>query len=312
MKKNEMFSADDLVTLSNILEAGTLAEAARRIGMSRATLSLRVKNMEKKIGVQLFRRNTHSLIPTTHGATLCEQGAMIKNVMSQATEAIYHDANVLSGSVHLCAPVGFGSEILKQWLFEFSELYPRVQLRITLENAVDDLVSRNIDVSVRVATHPADDVIAKRIRGPKYGLYGSARSTQKYGRTANLENISDLPLLVSEFVGRKGVVVARRGREKRIIDVNPRLVTSNFLLMRDAAAYGLGWAFLPDYLASTSGFDQVLINALPDWQFDAYGAHLYVVRLSERHQSPIAKTLADFICKKAHEDSIAAVPPTTA
>lgn len=302
MKKNELFTANDLIVLSDILEAGSFAEAARRMGISRATLSLRVKKMEQQIGVQLFRRNTHSLIPTEHGDKLCQQGGIIKHTMKKATETIHKDANVLSGSVHICAPVGFGTEILKYWIFEFADLYPRVKVRITMENGVDDLVSRNIDVSVRVATHPAEDVIAKQIGTLKYGLFGSVKSVEKYGNSPSFDNISELPLLVSDFVGRKGVVVARRGNEKKIVDINPRLVTSNFLLMREAAAHGIGWTFLPEYLATSSGFDRILMNALPEWQFDAYGEHLYVVRLSERHQSPVVKILVDFICRKAMED----------
>lgn len=301
MAKTDFLAANDLVLLSEVLNAGSLAEAARRLAVTRASLSLRVKNMEEKSGVQLFRRNTHSIIPTETGAALCAQGAAIRELVQEATEGIQQRAGVLSGSIHVCVPTGFGTEFVKFWLFDFARQHPDVTVRVTVENGVDDLVARNIDVSVRVATKPAEDVIATKIRSIKYGLYAASSIVAETGVPTDPSELEGLPLLVSDFVGRRGRILAARDGEKRLVDINPRLVTSNFLLIRDAIASGIGWGFLPDYLGRAFAEQASFINALADWSFEAYGASIYVVRLSERHQSPVAKAMADYIVFRASE-----------
>lgn len=298
MKKLSVLSANDLVLLSEISEAGSLAEAARRVGGTRAALSLRVKTMEKKCGVQLFRRNTHAIVPTEIGAVLCSRGTVIRELTQEAAEGIQQRTGVLSGNVHVCIPTGYGTEIVKVWIFEFAKIHPDVTVRLTIENAVDDLVARNIDVSVRVATKPEEGVIATKIRNIKYGLYG-ARIIADAGVPGDPSELEKLPMLVSDFVGRRGRILAEREGERRLVDINPRLITSNFLLIRDAIYAGIGWGFLPDYLEGASDSEEPLINALSTWKFEPYGMSIYVVRLSERHQSPVVKAMADYIMHRA-------------
>ncbi len=297
MKPIPTLTANDLVLLSDVLDAGSFAAAARLSGVTRASLSLRVKSIEARSGVQVFRRSTHALVPTSAGRLLCERGSAIRELTLTAEAGVQQQTGQLSGGVHVCLPTGYGFAVVKSWLFEFSQRHPGVVLRVTMENGMDDLVGRNVDVSVRVATTPAEDVIATKILDVSYGLYASMATVQMTGVPQEPAAISALPMLVSDFVGRKGRILAIREGREQWVDVNPRIVTSNFTLIREAIEAGMGWGFLPDYMVAAEA--RHLVSALDSWRFCAYGSSIFVVRLSERHQSPAAKALADFIVSRA-------------
>lgn len=300
MSKGHELTANDLVTIAEVIEAGSLAEAARRSGQTRASLSLRIKNLERRSGIQLFRRNTQAVVPTGAGMSLGERGRSIRQIMAGATEESADRTGDLKGQVHVCLPTGFGTQVAKSWIFDFSSLHPNVVVRLTMENGVDNLVERNIDVSLRVASSPAPDVIATRVMDIRYGLYGSRTAVANTGVPTLPADIERLPMLVSDFVGRRRQVLARNGQEEVTVGVNPRLITSNFLLIKDAILSGLGWGFLPEYLAGGRRSGQ-LVSALDQWQFDAYGSSLFVIRLAERHQSAVAKALATYLIERAVE-----------
>lgn len=303
MTKATELTANDLVTLAEVIDAGSLAEAARRSGLTRASLSLRIKGIEERSGIQLFRRNTQAVVPTEAGTSLGERGRAIRQIMAEAVEENVSTSGPLRGQVHVCVPTGFGTEVAKNWIFDFCAKNPGVVAQITVENGVDNLVERNIDVSLRVATSPHPDVIATKVRGIRYGLYGSARSISESGIPQHPIDIERLPMLVSNFVGRRGQIHARSGCEEVVADVNPRLITSNFLLIKDAILAGLGWGFLPDYLAKREQPGDGLVRVLDKWIFDAYGSSMFVIRLAERHQSRAAKGLADFLISRASEEA---------
>ncbi len=73
MFDNQSMDLTGLVLLVDILDAGNLSSAARKLKVSRANVSYHLQQLEKSVGVQLVRRTTRRIEPTEIGQTLYRQ-----------------------------------------------------------------------------------------------------------------------------------------------------------------------------------------------------------------------------------------------
>ena len=77
-----------LTLLVEILDAGNLSEAARRLKMTRANVSYHLNQLERSIGQQLVRRTTRRVEPTEIGLRLYEHGVVIRNELQAARDSV--------------------------------------------------------------------------------------------------------------------------------------------------------------------------------------------------------------------------------
>src|SRR5690554_7780043 len=130
--------AQALVLLAEIVEAGNLSLAARRLKMSRANISYHLAQLEKNMGQQLLRRTTRRLEPTEVGFRLYQHGCIIRDELLAARESVASLGKGLHGSVRMSMPTGFGNLVMSGWMIEFKRLYPEISLNLRFENRVDD------------------------------------------------------------------------------------------------------------------------------------------------------------------------------
>src|SRR5690349_7471841 len=101
-----------------IVEAGNLSEAARRLHMSGANVSHRLGQFERELGQQLLRRTTRRIEPTEIGLRLYAHGCAIRNELQAASEAVAL-GHSLQGRVRLSVPSGYGQLVMSDWLVDF-------------------------------------------------------------------------------------------------------------------------------------------------------------------------------------------------
>ena len=157
---------NSLTLLVDILDAGNLSEAARRLKMSRANVSYHLNQLERSVGLQLVRRTTRRVEPTEIGLRLYEHGRTIRNALLAAHESVATLGQSLQGRVRLSVPSGYGQIVMSDWLIAFKRLYPGIVLDVMFENRVEDLLRDEVDIAVRV--------MGKRIRTKQLRIPGAA------------------------------------------------------------------------------------------------------------------------------------------
>ena len=150
-----------LTLLVEILDAGNLSEAARRLKMSRANVSYHLSAFERAVGLQLVRRTTRRIEPTEIGLQLYEHGRKIRNELEAARESVATLGQSLQGRVRLSVPSGYGQMVMSPWLIDFKRAYPGIVLDVAFENRVVDLLRDEVDIAVRVMSDPPDHLVAR-------------------------------------------------------------------------------------------------------------------------------------------------------
>ena len=105
-----------LTLLVEILDAGNLSAAARRLKMSRANVSYHLNQLERSVGAQLVRRTTRRAEPTEIGLRLYQHGLAIQGELLAARESVTTLGQSLQGRVRLSVPSGYGQLVMSGWL----------------------------------------------------------------------------------------------------------------------------------------------------------------------------------------------------
>src|SRR6516225_7482545 len=123
-----MLNLESVVTFDSIADAGSLAGAARRLGLSKSVVSARLSELERSLGVKLIRRTTRALTLTQEGGAFYGRAQQILRDVEATANEIAARRGSLAGSLRISAPVGFGNLHLGPALFGFLARYPDVDM----------------------------------------------------------------------------------------------------------------------------------------------------------------------------------------
>lgn len=290
-----------LTLLVEIIDAGNLSQAARKLKMTRANVSYHLNSLERSIGQQLVRRTTRRVEATEIGLRLYEHGQTIRNEMMAAQESIASLGQSLQGRVRLSVPSGYGQLVMSQWLLEFKRLYPGIVLDVVFENRVEDLIRDEVDIAVRVMSEPPQHLVARDLGAMHYVVCASRAWAEAHGMPADLDALSNVPLIASAVVSRQLRVTAYQGIERHEVIVEPTLISENYLFLRQAVLAGLGIGMVPDYVVQQDVERGDVVTALHDWRLSIFGTRMYMLYMPNRHHTRAASTFIEFMLERAHQ-----------
>lgn len=288
-----------LTLLVQILDAGNLSEAARRLKMSRANISYHLNQLEKSIGQQLVRRTTRRVEPTEIGLKLYEHGLRIQNELTAARESITTLGQRLQGRVRLSVPSGYGQLVMSPWLLDFKRQYPGIVLDVMFENRVEDLMRDEVDVAVRVLSEPPQNLVARDMGVVRYVACASRAFAEAQGLPQQLDDLRTMPLITAAVIGRQLRVAAYWRDERHEVLLEPSLISENFLFLRQAVQAGLGIGLVPDYVVQDEVDRGEVVTSLDEWRLSIFGTHMHLLYMPNRHHTRAMATFIDFVLAKA-------------
>lgn len=292
---------NSLSLLVEIVEAGNLSEAARRLRMSRANVSYRLNQFERTLGQQLLRRTTRRIAPTEIGQRLYEHGRSIRDELLAARESVSLLGQSLVGRVRLSVPSGYGQLVMSQWLIAFKRLYPGIVLDVVFENRIEDLMRDEVDIAVRVMSEPPQNLVARDMGPVHYVACASAAYAAAHGMPAALEDLRSAPLITSAVAGRQLRVAAYLGGERHEVLLEPTLISENFLFLRQSIRAGLGIGIVPDYVVQEDMRRGEVVSTLDEYRLSIFGTHMYMLYMPNRHRTRAASTFIDFMLAQAQQ-----------
>ena len=290
-----------LTLLVEILDAGNLSEAARRLKMSRANVSYHLNAFERTVGLQLVRRTTRRIEPTEIGLQLYEHGRRIRTELEAARESVAALGQSLQGRVRLSVPSGYGQMVMAPWLIDFKRAYPGIVLDVAFENRVVDLLRDEVDIAVRVMSEPPDNLVARDMGPLHYVACASRAYADEHSLPSQLEDLGSLPVITSGVVGRQLRLTAYLHGERHEVPLSPTLTSENFAFLREAILAGLGIGLVPDYVMQDAVASGDVVTALDDWKLSIFGTQMFMLYMPNRHHTRAASTFIEFMLDKARQ-----------
>nr|WP_284504666.1 MULTISPECIES: LysR family transcriptional regulator [unclassified Caballeronia] len=290
-----------MTLLVEILDAGNLSEAARRLKMTRANVSYHLNQLEKSVGLQLVRRTTRRVEPTELGLKLYEHGRSIRNALFAAQESVSTLGQGLQGRVRLSVPSGYGQLVMSEWLIAFKREYPDIVLDVMFENRVEDLLRDEVDIAVRVMPEPPPSLVARDMGPVRYVACASSAYAETHGMPTRLEQLGVVPVITATVVGKQTRVAAYLDDERHEVLLEPSLISENFLFLRDAILAGLGVGIVPDYVVSEDMRRGAIVTALDEWRLSIFGTHMYMLYMPNRHHTRATLAFIEFMLDRARK-----------
>jgi DNA-binding transcriptional LysR family regulator len=279
----------DLDVLVAILDAGSMASAAQRLGMPRATLSRRLRRLEDEVGAVLVRRTTRQLAPTEAGLELYRHARPIVDAVETATMAVRARDDTPRGLLRVTMPIGANAHFADM-VTEFLTRFPEVRVELSASTRHVDLIAEGYDVAIRAGQVRGASLIARR-------LYDSAMIAVASPAYLARRGMPDDPVALREH---DCLVGFERGESPRrtwaLLDgthvpVRARFTSNDLSLLADAALRGIGIALLPREFVLRHLDAGTLVPVLPD-QVGVHGG-IWVVYPERRGVLPRVRAFID-------------------
>jgi DNA-binding transcriptional LysR family regulator len=249
----------DVAMFVEAIQAGSLAAAARRLGVAPMAASRRLASLEQELGVRLVHRTTRSLAPTTEGeAFLPFAQAMIEDEVN-ARAAIRPSIAGASGLLRVTASLPFGRKIVAPMIPDFMRANPDLQVDLLMTDSVVDIVAHGIDVAVRIGQPRENTLIARRLADNPRTLYASPAYLAANGAPTMLSDLAGHQCLA--VTGTRHWTFQSNGKTVRQ-KIAGRFTASSVEALRQACLGGLGITILSTWDAKEALADGRLV-ALP-------------------------------------------------
>ena len=170
-------------------EEGSLAAAARSMGMTQPTLGRQVAALESEIGFDLFTRRGRGLELTPNGIKLLEHVRLMGDAANQFSLSASGKSDVIEGDVSITASELFSTFMLPPMIKALREVEPGIEIEIYSTNEERDLNRREADIAIRSVRPTQPELIAKRLCNVRGHLYAAKSYLQQLGNPPSIDEL---------------------------------------------------------------------------------------------------------------------------
>jgi len=284
----------EMATFVAVVDAGSFVGAADAMRVSKAAVSRHVDSLETRLGVRLLQRTTRRLSLTEEGRLFYQRARDILGAMDDAEAEAGSRTHTPSGLVRINVPVSFGMLHLASLWGDFLAAYPQIDLDVTLNDRVVDLVDEGYDLAVRISSLPDSSLISRRLAHTDMLACASPGYVARHGSPAHPRELSKHPVLAYtnlagrdewRFSGPDGEIVVKTARV--------RVYSNNGDTCRAIALRDGGIILQPSFMIDQDIKEGRLVRLMPEYRSVELG--IYAVYPSRKQLPLKVRCLIDFL-----------------
>jgi LysR family transcriptional regulator, regulator for bpeEF and oprC len=233
----------ELVAFVQSVQAGSFSAAARILETTPSAVSKRVAKLEDKLGIQLLQRTTRSLSLTADGTAYYERVAQLLAELDEANDLVM-SRDRPRGKLTVSASHDFGHLVLAQWIPDFLQQYPELQVDLRLTDRFVDLVEESIDVAIRMGRLEDSSLIRRHLGEIPYVVCASSTYLKTHGVPTEPKELLDRNCLRFMSNGHPLPWTFLTHGSTQDIPVSGNFDSDNGYVLRSAALSGLGITYV--------------------------------------------------------------------
>lgn len=271
-----------------VVRLGSFSKAALELGLPNSTVSDRVSDLEKALGVSLLVRTTRKLRLTDAGRIFFEKAELAVAALTSAGEEASSFQKRPTGTLKITAPVDFDYAVICNAVVEYTGKFPEVNVDLLLTDRLVDLISEGVDIAIRASPEKDAGFTAKRIGDDGLILVAAPEYLK---RSATIMDPSDLVnhdcLVIAPEQGAPTLatwnLVSADGEKAKVLP-QARISSNSVGAIKHLALTGSGVALIPPTLVYDDISARRLVRVLPKWSTAPWP--VYLVFASHRNASP--------------------------
>ena len=266
----------DLPLFIEAARTGSFTRASERLDMNIATLSRRIAELEKKLGIVLFSRTTRRMELTTSGRLLLERGEYIVSEISSSLDAVTRHMTSPSGPVNISIHEEEVYHTFLRGVFaRLSEQWPDINLLVSFFEHLDENPNTLFDIIIRSGPLPDSPLVARKIFTISPGIYAAPLLLKAYPPPTKPEELLAMPCIRLNRSGNSWGL--SNGTRTITLHFQPAFQFSSISLCNEFALAGRGVAMLRRGFAEPRVREGSLVRLLPEWTGPEHA--YYLVRM---------------------------------
>lgn len=253
----------DMALFVEVVKAKGFRNAADVLDMPNSTLSRRISQLEKSIGLRLLHRTTRRIELTEAGQIYFERCKRIVDEARLAHEQLGEMLAQPSGVLRVSLPVDFAVTYLAPLIVEFASLYPGITFDFDLTPRRVDLVSEPFDVAIRMGESADSQLIARMLATLTPRLYASPGYLARSGEPRTPDDLANHACF---NILRGGAWTLHDGQHTATVAVGSRFSLNSVGMIRRLASLDMGVILMPEEIVADELENGTLRRIMPQWQ----------------------------------------------
>ena len=254
---------NDMALFVDVVKAMSFRKAAEATGVPNSTLSRRISELEKAIGLRLLHRTTRKIELTEAGQLYFERCRRIVDEARLAHEQLGEMLAQPSGVLRASLPVDFATTFLAPLIPEFSRRYPGITFDFDLTPRKVDMISEHYDVAIRTGQQQDSNLIARQLATLKTFLYASPRYLALHGEPADPDELQSHECL---NMLKSGEWQLHHGEELAKVITSSKFAINSIGMIKQLAINDMGITLLPQEIVQADLDNGKLVQILDKWE----------------------------------------------
>jgi len=291
-----MIDKNAMALYVKVVENNSFSRTAQREGVPVSTISRKISELEKALGVRLLERSTRRLRTTEIGQDYYERCRRGLEEFETANLMVSDQQAEVSGRLRLSVPPSLSEVVIIPLIEAFQALYPNAIVNCLVTDRHVNHIEDGIDISLRVGDLKDSSLVARRLLHYRTVLVASPRYLERAGTPSHP---NELPLHALVAFSRWEPTVTWRlenNGETHNITVQPRIAINDYAGVQSAVINSLGISEIPSIICGQRLQDGSLVEVMPEWQFAP--VTLSAIYPSNRNLSRLVRLFRDFCVER--------------
>jgi DNA-binding transcriptional LysR family regulator len=192
----------DLHILSTVVQWGSMAKGAVRLGMSQPAVSEAIANLEGALEVPLLDRSPRGVEPTVYARALLKRGHVIFDELRQGIRDIEFLADPRRGEIRVGCPESLAAGLVPATIDRLTRRHPQITVHVVMaqpgEQQFHELRERSVDLLLGRVFRPlsVDDVTVEALCEDAFFVVAGEACRWSQRRKCVLSELMDEPWIL--------------------------------------------------------------------------------------------------------------------
>jgi DNA-binding transcriptional LysR family regulator len=291
-----MYDLNLMIIFAQVVNEQSFSAAARKLGVSRSSVSKAIAKLEHALGASLLNRSTRHLSLTEIGAAFFDYCTRINSEVDEAHRMIEGLNSQPRGVLKVAASVAFGTLHIAPAIGDFMHRYPELMIDMTITDRVVDLAEEGYDVVICTTRDLPLSLVARKLAPIRRKICATPDYFDEFGVPNFPQDLTNHNCLDYVHSGDKGLWRFNGPDGEVSVPVSGRLRINDDEALSQVVLGGFGLALLPTFIIGkdiqAKRLKSVLSEYIPIEQ------HVYALYLPKRNLPLKIRVLIDFLLER--------------
>jgi DNA-binding transcriptional LysR family regulator len=265
----------NIAVFVEVARAKSFTKASLALALPKSTVSRRIRELERDVGLRLLKRSTRVVELTEEGMNYFASCRDLLEGMQATHDELLSTRHRVQGHLRVAIPTSFALRLIPS-LPTFARQHPELTMEFDFTMRAVDPLSENCDIAIRIGEPVDSSLTARKLVDIPSHVYASPAYLAEHGKPEAPDDLSAHVCVLGSHVdhmGSRNVWHLRNGRKRVDVAVSGTMSFNSVGITRLVVQAGAGIALLPEKLCRQDVEAGLLVPLLEGWSAPSVPAY---------------------------------------